>query len=220
MPPNPSADIMPGRWTTPPLVRSDDKTEFDRLRETFIGDVAPRGAMEEMYVSDMASIVWEMLRLRRCRAVAVNTAFRDAVATVAERMMDYSGEPATAGRRQKALDLARRWFNDGHAKHEVLTLLGRYDLDETAIEAEAMRLSRYYLDEIEKRQAALEARRDKAISCIAACRANFAREVRASAKRIVDGAAGDRTVVDDDQRRLQQVGELLRRSTQHERDTE
>jgi hypothetical protein len=137
-------------WAAPPLVRGDDRNEFDRLLATLIADVAPRGPVEEMYVSEVAAIVWEMLRLRRCRAVAVNAAFRDAVAAVAERMMDYSGEPVSSERHRKALDLARRWFMDGHAKHEVLTLLGRCELDETAIEAEAMRQSHFYLDTVEK----------------------------------------------------------------------
>jgi hypothetical protein len=194
---NPSPDLLPPAdaraltaWATPPVLRSEDKTDFARLLDAFVRDVEPCGVSEETYVADIACLVWEMLRLRRYRTTLINGAFRDAVLAVAERMMDHSGQPATSERRQRALDLAQRWFHDGQARHDVATLLARFDLDESTIETEAMRRLKDQLDAIEKRQAALEARRDKAFGCIAAFRTNFGRKVRDTADRFLDGEPG------------------------------
>ena len=116
------------------------------------------------------------------------------------------------------LDLTRRWFSDGEAREEVRTLLRRFNLDETAIEAEAISRAGWRVANLEKRQAALEARRDKALACIARFRADFARQVRASVDRILDPAGNDlrREIVEaaaDDVRRLLQSAELARMSS-------
>jgi len=99
MQPTTETDIMlPARadgtapGADPPLLQSEEKPEFARMLAAFSRDVEPRGAMEEMYVSDIACIVWEMLRLRRYITALINTEFRYAVGRLAEQMMDYSGE--------------------------------------------------------------------------------------------------------------------------------
>src|SRR5262245_37409116 len=87
----------PGSWPIPPLLRSECADDFARLRTALVREVAPRGVVEEMYVNDVACIVWEMLRLRRCKAGIVNAAFRDAVAAViAAVMRDPLPSPAKA----------------------------------------------------------------------------------------------------------------------------
>jgi hypothetical protein len=60
------------------LLITESADEFDALREAFEREIRPRGIIERMYVADISSIVWEILRLRRCKVVIVNTGFRRA----------------------------------------------------------------------------------------------------------------------------------------------
>jgi len=52
-----------------PLLITESAEEFDALRDAFEREIKPRGIIEQMYVHDICSIVWEILRLRRCKAV-------------------------------------------------------------------------------------------------------------------------------------------------------
>jgi hypothetical protein len=44
------------------------------LRDAFEREIKPRGIIEHMYVRDICSIVWEILRLWRCKTVIINAA--------------------------------------------------------------------------------------------------------------------------------------------------
>ena len=66
-------------------------------------------------------------------------------------------------------------------------LLREFNLDETAIEAEAFRKSADDLERIDRLMASAEARRDKALVCIAQYRGDFGALLRESSDRLVDG---------------------------------
>ena len=61
-----------------PLLITESPDEFDALRDAFEREIKPRGIIEQMYVHDICSIVWEILRLRRCKVVIINSALRSA----------------------------------------------------------------------------------------------------------------------------------------------
>ena len=61
-----------------PLLITESADEFDALRDAFEREIKPRGIIEQMYVHDICSIVWEILRYRRGKAAIINAAFRDA----------------------------------------------------------------------------------------------------------------------------------------------
>jgi hypothetical protein len=50
-----------------PLLITESADEFDALSDAFEREIKPRGIIEQMYVHDISSIVWEILRLRRCK---------------------------------------------------------------------------------------------------------------------------------------------------------
>ena len=62
-----------------PLLTSESADEFDALRDAFEREIKPRGIIEQMYVHDICSVVWEILRLRRCKVVIINSAFCSAL---------------------------------------------------------------------------------------------------------------------------------------------
>jgi len=62
-----------------PLLITESADEFDALRGAFEREINPRGIIEQMYVHNICAIVWEILRLRRCKVVIINAAFRSAL---------------------------------------------------------------------------------------------------------------------------------------------
>ena len=125
-----------------PLLITESAEEFDALREAFEREIKPRGIIEQMYVHDICSIVWEILRLRRCKVVIINSAFRSALEGVLMQLLRKPGQYARSTHLENQAEaLAHAWFTDKEAQKQVSEMLSRFDLDESAIEAEAIRRS-------------------------------------------------------------------------------
>ena len=168
-----------------PLLITESADEFDALRDAFEREIKPRGIIERMYVHDICSIVWEILRLRRCKVVIINSAFRSALENLLVQLREPGQQDFQA--RDPARKLAHEWFTDKEAQKQVSEKLSRFDLDESAIEAEAIRKSSSDLELLDRMLTSLESRRDKALGCVAEYRASLAHQLRESADRIIDG---------------------------------
>jgi hypothetical protein len=171
---------------TAPLLLTESKDEFNLIRDNLNDQIKPRGIIEQMYVEDIAYLVWEILRLRRGKVAILNLAFRDALTEV---VMQLLHKPGDWKNRQKdhAEKLAREWFSDPDVKKQIAGLLREFNLDETAFEAEAFRKSADDLEGIDRLMASAEARRDKALVCIAQYRGDFGALLRERSDRLVDG---------------------------------
>jgi hypothetical protein len=169
-----------------PLLITESADEFDALRDAFEQEIKPRGIIEQMYVHDICAIVWEILRLRRCKVVIINSAFRNALQSLLKQVLRQPGqyEYQVEG---EAEALAQAWFTDQEAKKQVSEILAGFDLDESAIEAEAIRRSSSDLELLDRMLTSLESRRNKALGCVAEYRASLAQQLRESAERIIDG---------------------------------
>src|SRR5258707_6404521 len=75
-----------------PLLITEAADEFDALRDAFEQEIKPRGIIEHMYVHDISSIVWEILRLRRCKVVIINSAFRSALQDLLKQVLRQPGQ--------------------------------------------------------------------------------------------------------------------------------
>src|SRR5262247_3909193 len=169
-----------------PLLITESAEELDALRDAFEREIKPRGIIEQMYVHDICSIVWEILRLRRCKVVIINSAFRSALEDLLKQLLRQPGQSEyDVGDEAEAL--AQAWFTDQEAKKQVSEILARFDLDESAIEAEAIRKSSADLELLDRMLTSLESRRNKALGCVAEYRASLAHQLRQSADRIIDG---------------------------------
>src|SRR5215470_1761935 len=169
-----------------PLLISESAEEFDALRDAFEREIKPRGIIEQMYVHDISSIVWEILRLRRCKVIIINSAFRGALEDLLKQLLRQPGQDEYHVE-DEAQALAQSWFTDQEAKKQVSETLSRFDLDESAIEAEAIRRSSSDLELLDRMLTSLESRRNKALSCVAEYRASLSHQLRQSADRIIDG---------------------------------
>jgi hypothetical protein len=168
-----------------PLLITESADEFDALRDAFEREIKPRGIIEQMYVHDISAIVWEILRLRRCKVIIINSAFRSALENLLVQLRQPGQRDFQA--RDPARELAHAWFTDKEAQKQVSETLSRFDLDESAIEAEAIRKSSSDLELLDRMLASLETRRNKALGCVAEYRASLAHQLRESADRIIDG---------------------------------
>ena len=169
-----------------PLLITESAEEFEALRDAFEQEIKPRGIIEQMYVHDISAIVWEILRLRRCKVVVINSAFRSALEHLLARLLRQPGE-YEYDVEDEAQALAQVWFTDEAAKKRVSELLSRVELDESAIEAEAIRKSSSELELLDRMLTSLESRRNKALGCVVEYRASLAHQLRESADRIIDG---------------------------------
>jgi len=169
-----------------PLLITESADEFDALRDAFKQEIKPRGIIEQMYVHDICAIVWEILRLRRCKVIIINSAFRSALQNLLKQLSRLPGqyEYQVEG---EAEALAHSWFTDQEAKKQVSEILSRFDLDESAIEAEAIRRSSSDLELLDGMLTSLESRRNKALGCVAEYRASLAHQLRENSDRIIDG---------------------------------
>jgi hypothetical protein len=169
-----------------PLLITESGDEFDRVRDALDQELKPRGIIEQMYVADIAHLVWEILRLRRCKAGIINSAFRDALEKLLTQLLRQPGGLVYLVK-DEAESLAHAWFSDPAAKKQISELLRDFQLDESVIEAEAIRSSAADLERLDRLLASLESRRNKAFRCIADYRGGLARQLRESSDRIIDG---------------------------------
>ena len=172
----------------PPVLQSERAEDYDALLNALARDVGPRGYIEQMYVSDFAHHIWEIMRLRRCKTAIVKGAFRAAIRELLDTIKQW-GDVID-------LTLAEKWCTQ-KARDEVRKLLARSQLDESAIEAEAYRLSSRDLENLDKMLMAFEMRRDKALACIAGYRQSFAHQLNQSADKTIEQEASDLPRVED-----------------------
>jgi hypothetical protein len=168
-----------------PLLITESADEFDALRDAFEREIKPRGVIEQMYVHDISSIVWEILRLRRCKVIIINAAFSNALEDLLVRLRQPGQQDFQA--RDGARRLAHAWFTDEESQKRVSETLGRFDLDESAIEAEAISRSSKALERLDRMLTSLESRRNKALGCVAEYRVSLGEQLRQSTDRIIDG---------------------------------
>ena len=164
---NPMRDAhKPFFWSEPPLLRGERAADFQILLDGFSRDIRPRGLIDEIYLVDIVWLTWEIIRLRRCRTPIIKANYFGALQSLLAELIQKPGEFVESAHK-RAKELALKWFTTEQGKEEVRKILSRFDLDESVIEAGAIRRSSRDLEGIDKLLVALEARRNKAFACIA-----------------------------------------------------
>jgi hypothetical protein len=171
-------------FSKPQLLITESAEDFAALNAALMEEIKPRGIIERLYVADVAALVWEILRLRRCKVAIVNTAFKNALSKI---VYCLAGEPETWSPERNRVDaLVLDWFSKPKARKEVLQLLAEFRLDEFAIEAEAIRSVSSDLEVLDRMLTLLESRRNKALRSIADYRDGLAKQVREVSNRVIE----------------------------------
>jgi len=167
-------------FSKPPLLITESAEDFASLNAAFAQAIKPRDVVERMYVDDIAALSWEILRFRRCKVAIINAAFKGALEDLLGRLTGTSDWDSLRA-------LVENWFSEPEAKKEVSQLLAEYHLDESAIEAEAIRSRSAELELLDRMLTSLEARRNRALRCVADYQDRFAKQLREVSDRVIEG---------------------------------
>ena len=175
-----------------PLLRSESPAEFLALRTRMYFEIQPQGVIEEHFVEDIVALVWDIKRQRGLRISTIQLAYGPAL----RKLLGHLLATSRSGLRQinpekEVNELAQGWLeNDPAAKEEVADLLGRFVLDESAIEAEAMKLSVNHLQYLDRSLAMASARLDKELRFVMDYRnSGFANRLRLKSNQIAQEPA-------------------------------
>jgi hypothetical protein len=180
------SSAKPPAHFTSPVLASESQDEFTSLCSELKQDVEPQDVIERTYVHEIACYIWEAQRLRRFKTVIINNSRRAAMQEILEQLLDPHDFEFSNQIEQAAAELARGWFENDDDKADVAKLLRKFQLDETAIEAEAFRLNAEDLERLDRMQAVFAVRFEKALRCIAEYRKSFSTELQHAADRILN----------------------------------
>ena len=167
---------------TTPLLITSHKDEFDRIRDALDDEIKPRGILEQIYVEDIAYLVWEILRLRRCRAGIINSAFRTALGSVLARVSCEPGR--TMSDQEASSNRCVIGSRTRMSKNKSPTCSEALSWTSPPLKREAIRKSADDLERIDRLMASAEMRRDKALACVAQYRGDFGALLRDSSNRL------------------------------------
>jgi hypothetical protein len=174
---------MPKLIARGPLLITESVEEFETLLAELKEEIKPNGKIERIYLDDLAHIILEIQRMRRCRSAIINAKFRNALIYL---LQPLSTQTFDLNAYTKVRLLAAGWFADKEGRQDVLTILRRFKLDESNIEAEAIRLAWSDLESLDKMQASLSSRFDKLLRNLANFRSEFGKLVRQKSDRILE----------------------------------
>jgi hypothetical protein len=170
-----------------PVLITESADEFLRLQDALKDEFKPHGAIDEFKVEEIAALIWEIRRYRRAKPTIINSAYFEALKNLLERVCRQAGQ-SVSDIEEDTEEFAHRWFgNDQSAKQLILEKLAYFDLDEHAIEAEAMTIMAADLEPLDRVLASLEWRLDKALRSFAEFRGVLRRHLRETAQRVIDG---------------------------------
>jgi len=132
-----------------------------------------------MFCDDIATLTWEIMRFRRTKVAMLNLALRGALYEVlVENLGELKGD-------QKTVTYLDQWFVKDEIKKKISETLAKYNLDMSAIEAEAFCQCSQQLERIEHLLAAAESRRDKALINVAFYRESLAPQLRRKSIEVI-----------------------------------
>ena len=170
-----------------PVLITESADEFSSLHDDLKDECKPHGVVEQFKVEEMATLIWEIRRYRRAKTTTINSAYREALTSLLERVCREQGQ-SVSDIEEETDELAHQWFdNDKGAKQVISEKLAYFGLDQHAIEAEAMRLMAPDLENFDRILTSLEWRLEKALRSFAEFRGVLGRYLRESAERLIDG---------------------------------
>ena len=161
-----------------PLLITESKTEFDSMATSMLAYIKPGNILEEILVGDIIDSTWHIIRMQRNRTAVINIAYRAAI-------VDLLEELGVADEFQAPM-LADEWFRTETGKEAVMKILDGFHLDETSIEAQAIKSLGSELESWEKMVSSLEERRNKTLDTLWKVRASVANRAREVSQNLID----------------------------------
>ena len=159
---------------------TESAEHFESEHLAFENAIKPRDKIEQMHVEDISYYNLKTSQRRRFGFAILKAALIEALYDLLTRQLG-------AMDRSNAQLLVERWAkDDAKAKSEVVEILERYGLDETAIEAEAFICCSGKLAAVEQSEASHASRRDKTLPNLAFYREMIARQSQQRTERSLE----------------------------------
>jgi hypothetical protein len=161
----------------PPLIAGEDLAQYEAMRDQISAAVGPLDFLEEIWVNDVVSLVWETRRLRRLGAALLPAAAPEGVHHILKWLLDpFTGQKV-------AIDWASR---KPRAVATVDAALAAAGLTMDAVMAQTLALKIDEIDRIGRMIAGAEARRNIALREIDKHRATLGAALRQAADEVQD----------------------------------
>jgi len=169
----------------PVLLGSESESDFLALREELAGEIQPKGIVEWMFLDDILEILWEILRLRRYRALIIGNTIPAAIQSLFKQVAYDHDFLKNLKVEEEAIEMAKAYFQNAKTKKKFVALLEGVGFDERALEAEAFRIAISDLEKLDRMLSALERRRNKVLPFIARYRQSLGTQIRRVTDRLI-----------------------------------
>lgn len=173
----------------PPVLRSESADEYTSLHKNLVAEIRPQGPIEAVYVEEITALIWDIQRLRNCRVSVIHQMSRRALESILNDVLMIHEKLKIHG-------LVRSWFEDADGKEAISEILERVDLDESAIEAESIKLASEQLEWLDKALVSASSRLDKSLRFVKSYRTGFINDVRRHSDRLLIDDATSRASAD------------------------
>jgi hypothetical protein len=185
---NPPDEIL-GIWENAPLLASENSVQYQQLLDALANEVAPTDVVEWLWIKDIADLTWEVIRLRRFKAIFLNNLFLEELDDQIENAIGYEKAVPIWKRSGK---LAIKWLANPTAtdvKRKLDRLLERCGLDVDRIFATTSISALRSLEPLERVLASAELRRNNALHQIEYRRHASGRVMRQASDTMIENEA-------------------------------
>jgi len=161
----------------PPLIAGENQAQYEAMRDQISAAVGPLDFLEEIWVNDVVSLVWETQRLRRLKANFLKADAARGVHRILSPMV------STDSSRRLAMNWAAR---EPDAVAKVDAALATAGLTIDAVMALTLAMNIRQIESIDRMVAGAEARRNVALREIDRHRSALAAALRQAADAVVD----------------------------------
>jgi len=141
--------------------------------------IKPDSILVEILCNDLIDVTWHILRLQRNRPVMINVRYREAIVKLLVDELQSCDE-------FQAQTIAEQWFATQAGKDAVLAILASFHLDETSIEAEALKILGPELELWERMVSSLQERRDRTLDTLKKVQSSVAKRAKKISDSIID----------------------------------
>jgi len=184
----PPAELL-GLWENAPLLATEDLEHYQQLLDVLAREVVPSDLIEWLWIKDIADLTWEVIRLRRFKAIYLNNCFLSELDNQIENAIGYEKAVPIWKQSRK---LANKWLADPTAsdvKRKLDRLLERCGLDVDRIFAATSISALRSLEPLERVLASAELRRNNALHQIEYRRHTSGRVMRQASNAMIENEA-------------------------------
>ncbi len=142
----------------PPVLISEDPSEYEAMLANMAAAVMPRDAMEWILMGNCVDLTWEIRRIRLAKAGILDVTRKEALRSILESILEED-ERIGRDRISAADSKADGWYSDPSIRKALEAHLAKHGLDEEAITAQAFAIRARELEKLDKMLASAERRR-------------------------------------------------------------